>query len=196
MTAANKQRVTGLVGLLACLSIAGIASGEPQAALVLDASMPVRAGTPVVLPIAFRYDGATISALVFSIDIDSDRLLFDPADNDMDGVPDAVTLPAGMPSIAYIGYDPDGAGGEIDIMLANLSGAPLPQGVILEIELTSTRRGFISNRIRFSDDPTASFGTAQGGNVDGITHVLGHQIFADGFESGDTGAWSITKSTG
>ena len=46
----------------------------------------------------------------------------------MDGIPDAVTLPAGEPSVVVIDYDADDADGELDVLLANLSGAPLAEG--------------------------------------------------------------------
>ena len=155
---------------------------------------PAVGGARCFVPLALRYDDATINAMVFSIDINTNRLLFDPADHNGDGVPDAVSFPAGMPSIAYVDYDPNDADGEIDVMLTNLSGAPLPQDIILEFEFISIRRGSIFNRIRFSDDPPPSFGDAQGQNVAGTAQVLGHKIFADGFESGNTRAWSRTKS--
>ncbi len=193
----NSRYLAGFgVALLAGLLAAGSAAAEPQALLVLDASRQAEKGQPYYLPVAFVYDDTTINALVFSIDVDTRRLRFNPADDDMDGVPDAVILPQGMPSITYVGYDPDDTAGEIDVMLANLSGAPLPQGVIMIFKLRPRRRGSIFTWIDFSDDPEASFGNAQGQHVDGITMVLGGEIFADGFESGDTRRWSITATPG
>ncbi len=182
--------------VLAVLLAAAGAGAEPQATLVLDLSRPAAKGQPYYLPVGLTFADTSVTALVFSIDLDTRRLRFDPADNDLDGVPDSVTLPAGTPSITYIGYDPDDAGGEIDIMLVNLSGAPLPQDVLLLIELETRRGGSASGWIDFADDPPPSFGNALGGNVDGVTLVLGGDIFADGFESGDTGAWSLTRNGG
>ncbi len=180
--------------LLAGLLASGRAAAEPQALLVLDASRQAIKGRSYYLPVALVYNTA-INALVFSIDIDTRRLRFNPADDDMDGVPDSVTLPQGRPSLTYVVYDPDDASGEIDIMLANLSGAPLPQGTILAVKLRPLRWGPVFGWIDFSDDPEVSFGNAQGQNVDGVTLVLGSEIFADGFESGNTRRWSITTKS-
>ena len=132
---------------------------------------------------------------MFSIDIDTRRLRFNPADHDMDGVPDAVTLPQGRPSLTYVVYDPDDESGELDVMLANLSGAPLPEGTIMVVKLRPRRRGSVFSRVDFADDPEASFGTPQGQTVEGVTLKLGGGIFADGFETGDTRRWSITASS-
>ena len=194
--AGQAPRTAGLAGVVLGALLATGAGAEPQATLVLDLSRPAVKGQPYDLPVGFTFTDTTVTALAFSIDIDTRRLDFDPADDDMDGVPDSVTLPAGMPSITYIGYDPDDAGGEIDVMLANLSGAPLPQGVLLLIELEARREGSASRWIDFADDPPPSFGNAQGSNVDGTTLVLGLDIFADGFESGNTSAWSIVRPGG
>ena len=179
--------------LLAGLLAAGSAAAEPQALLVLDVSRQAEKGEPYYLPVGFVYD-TPISALVFSINIDTRRLRFNPADDDMDGVPDAVILPQGRPSITYVVYDPDDTNGELDIMLANLSGAPLPQGTILIVKLRPRRRGSVFSWVDFADDPAPSFGNAQGQTVEGTTLVLGAEIFADGFESGDTRRWSITTT--
>lgn len=196
MTRRTPNRFIGVAGLGWALLATGSAGAQPQAVLALDVSEPAVRGARVTVPLAFAYEDATINALVFSIDLDTGRLTLDPADDNMDGVPDAVKLPAGMPSITYIGYDPDDTGGEIDVMLANLSGAPLPQGVILIFQLTPVRMGFISSWIGFSDDPPASFGEAQGQTVAGTTLVIGSEIFADGFESGDTSAWQNAGPSG
>ncbi len=190
----NQRQRACLAGvLLAGLFTAGVATAAPHAVLSIKVSKPAERGEPVTLPVRLTYVDTTLTALVFSIDLDTRWLSFDPADADMDGVPDAVILPAGMPSIIYVDYDPDDAGSELDVMLANLSGAPLPQGVILAFELTSVRRGWIHRWIDFAEDPQASFGDAQGRRVDGTTLVLSRRIFADGFESGDTSAWSLTR---
>ncbi len=183
--------------ILMSLLVAGSAAAEPRATLVLDLSRPAAKGQPYYLPVGLTYADTSVTALVFSIDIDRRRVRFNPADDDGDGVPDSVTLPAGMPSIVYVGYDPDDVDGEIDVMLANLTGVPLPQDdVILIFKLRTRREGPVTGWIDFADDPAASFGNAQGGSVDGRTLVFGTDIFADGFESGDTSAWSRTRPGG
>ncbi len=169
------------------LATAGAQTGPT---LVLDAGQPTSPGTPVAVPLGFANQGHAISALVFSFDLDPAGLAFDPTDADGDGIPDSVTLPAGMPSIAVVVYDATDLDGELDVLLANLSGAPLAEGVILELELTAHHNGSAASWIGFSDDPPPSFGNAQGQNVEGTAVVLGPAlVFADGFESGDTSAW-------
>ena len=167
------------------------AGAQPGPALILDASLPTSPGSPVAVPLGFANHGHTITALVFSFDLDPAGLTFDPTDADMDGIPDAVTLPAGMPSIAVIDYDATDLDGELDVLLANISGAPLAEGVILELELTANQSGAVASWIAFSDDPPPSFGNDQGQDVEGTAVVLGNDVvFADSFESGDTSAWS------
>ncbi len=184
----NRQLLTvALAGVLT----AGGATAKPL--LILDVSQHATEGSQVIVPVAFTFIDITITALVFSLDVDGDRLRFDPTDDDMDGIPDAVTLPAGLPSVTLIGHDPDDPDGEIDFMLVNLSGAALPRGIILEITLDAVDSGSVASWVRFSDDPTPSFGDAQGDNVDGRIGVIGSEIFADSFESGDTSAWSRSE---
>ncbi len=184
----HRNRLAGAV--LAVLLAASPAAGEPPAVLALDVSARPVAGAPVKVPALFATFGDTITALVFSIDIDAGRLLFDPTDSDGDGVPDAVELPEGRPSIVYITYDPDDQDGEIDVMLLNLSGAPLPEGVLLEFTFETVHGSRLGRWLRYSEDPRPSFGNAQGQNVGGIAIYLDRELFADGFESGDTSAWT------
>ncbi len=186
----NRQMTAIAIVVLLALVSSGSAGGEPHAVLGLDLTAPARRGWPVFIPVHFTFEDTTVTALTFSIDVDVDRLHFRPDDHDMDGVPDAVTLPAGMPSLVYVGFDRDDDGGELDFMLANLSGAPLPQGVVLKIRMRPLSDGDLSSWMRFSADPPPSFGNDQGQSVDGTTVVFGRAIFADGFESGDTSAWS------
>ncbi len=176
------------LGLLTLgLATAGAQSGP---ALVLDANQPTSPGIPVAVPLGFADHGHTIAAVVFSFDLDPAGLAFDPTDADMDGIPDAVTLPAGMPSIVVIDYDGTDLDGEIDVLLANLSGTPLAEGVILELELTANQSGTVASWIGFSGDPPPSFSNDQGQDVEGTAVVLDNEVvFADGFESGDTSAW-------
>jgi len=180
---------------VAAILLAGLLATEidaidrPAVRLILDAAVQATQGIPLSVQVAFDNGGQVITALVLSLDLDGDRLTFDPVDADLDGLPDAVTLPAGRPSITVIDYDPADSDGEIDILLAELSGMPLPQGVILSFEMTPGQNGIVASWLDFSDDPPVSFGNDLGQDVEGVTEVLGAEIFVDGFESGDTNAW-------
>ena len=186
----SARRIFALLFVLAGLTAGRTAADPHGPMLVLDGASQASPAAPVVVPLGFANNGHAITAIAFSLDLDTERLAFDPIDADMNGVPDAVTLPAGSPSVAIIEYDPDDPDGEIDILLANLSGAPLAEGVILEFELLPSHSGTVVSWITFSSDPPASFGNGQGEDIEGTTEVLGGSVFADGFESGDTRAWS------
>ncbi len=187
---ARLWRTLAVVLSVGFLSV-GPVDAQSGPTLILDASMQASPPVSVAVPLGFTGGDHTITAIAFSLDLDAAGLAFDPTDADLDGIPDAVTLPAGMPPIVVIDYDPDDPDGEIDVLLADLSGTPLAEGVILEFELTPSQSGTVASWIRFSDDPAPSFANDQGEDVAGTAIVLGSDIlFTDGFESGDTSAWS------
>ncbi len=174
---------------------AGAAGAQSAPALILDGSLPTQPQVPVAVPLGFTGGGHAITAIAFSLDLDPAGLAFDATDADLNGVPDAVTLPAGMPEVLVVDYDPDDLDGELDVLLANLSGLPLPEGVIIEFELTSSQNGIGATWIGFSSNPPPSFSNDQGQDVEGTAIVLGHElIFADGFEGGDTASWASTTT--
>jgi len=191
MRATVKQRLPSVAAILLAglLAVEIEAIDRPAVRLILDAAVQATQSVPLSVQVAFDNGGQSITALVFSLDLDPARLTFDPADADLDGLPDAITLPAGRPSITVIDYDPADSDGEIDILLADLSGVPLPQGVILSFEMTPSQNGIVASWLDFSDDPPVSFGNDLGQDVAGIPEVIGAEIFANGFESGDTSAW-------
>ncbi len=191
-TCRSRVIATLLFVSLAGVTIAGVC--PPRPSMVLDASVVTSPGIAVTLPVTFANSGNAISALAFSLDIDPTGLAFDATDADLDGIPDAVTLPAGMPPVVVVDYSAADTDGELDVLLADLSGTPLPQGVIVEVELTPSQSDVAATWIRFSGDPPPSFSNDQGDDVVGIIQVLGSGgIFADGLESGDTCAWSSAQ---
>ncbi len=147
------------------------AQAPPGPELVLDGSPLLAAGVPVRVAIDFESHGYAITAVAFSLDVDLDRLGFDPADADEDGVPDAANFPFGSPSLTFVRFDAGDPDGELDVLLADLSGQPLIDGLRLEIELLPTAGGRVAEFIRFSQAPPASFGNAQGEDVPGTTVV-------------------------
>ena len=160
----------------------------PGPELRLDGTLPMTPGVPLFVPIDFTANGFMISAIAFSLDLDLDRLEFDASDDDGDGVPDAVHVPID-PGLTFVTFDADDADGELDNLLDNFS-APLPEGLLIELEVVPLCGGWVASAIDFSLDPSASFGDLDGQDVPGtamVTRVA--EIFADGFESGDLGAW-------
>lgn len=171
---------------------AGSAGGPTRPALILDAGHTARQGVPLIAPLGFDNGAHAITSIAFSIDLETARLAFDGGDADGDGIPDGVAVLGPLPQVVVIQYDADDVDGELDVLLANLSGASLAEGVILEMTLTPQEGGTLTEWIHFSETPAASFGNAQGEDVEGDTFVIGRQLFSDGFESGDSGAWSET----
>ncbi len=82
-----------------------------------------------------------------------------------------------------------GASGELDLLLADLSGQALPAGVLVEVGVP--RDTIPVGGIDLSIQPAPSFGTPMGGDLAGLVVIVQQEvpIFGDGFESGDTSAW-------
>ncbi len=196
----STRRPRGAYRYLAAALLVGLAGTAtagvcpPRPSMILGASIQTTPGIAVTLPLDFGNSGYTISAIAFSLDLDPSGLAFDATDANLDGIPDAVTLPAGMPPVVVVAYDPGDTDGELDVLLADLSGTPLPVGVIVEVELTPSQSDVAATWVRFSSDPPPSFSDDQGDDVAGIVLVLGSGvIFTDGFESGDTCAWASSQ---
>ncbi len=189
------QPVLAMLPLLALAAVAAEAQ-EPGPQLVLHGEQQTSLGVPVFVPVDLIKHGHDVTAVAFSLAIDLDRLGFNRADDDGDGIPDGVTFPLGQPELVYVAFAADGDDGEdgkLDVMLANLSGLPLLDGLLLEVELLPAADGWVASWIRFSLDPPPSFGGADGLDIPGTWVVTGAEIFSDGFESGDLGAWTSTS---
>lgn len=181
--------VIGFGGLTAEAGEAG--EGLPGPELIVDGSLPTTLGVPVFVPTTFMGHGHEITALAFSLDLDLEALTFDPSDDDGDGIPDVVGFPFGTADLTVVSFDPTDEDGELDVLLVELSGLPFADGLLMDIELLPSQAGQVARWIRFSQDPAASFGDAQGQDVPGTVVVTeGGELFADGFESGDLGGWS------
>ncbi|MCP4660954.1 MAG: hypothetical protein GY856_36600, partial [bacterium] len=159
----------------------------PGPTLEIDGTPRLEPGS--VVPVHLIKNGHDVTVVAFSLEIDLDHLEFDPADDGEDGMPD-VSFPLGEPELVYLAFEADGEIGKLDVMLANLSGLPLLDG-LLEVELAA--EGWVASWIRFSLDPPPSFGGADGRDIAGTWVVTGAELFTDGFESGDLDAWSSSS---
>ena len=158
--------------------------------LILDGGIEATVGVPIFVPLTFTGGGHEITAIAFSLDLDLDALQLDSADDNGDGIPDAVSFPFGAAGFTIVSFDATDQDAELDILLAELSGLPFSDGLLLEIEVVPTGVGQVADWIRFSRNPAPSFGNAQGQDVPGSATVTGSGlIFADGFESGDLSRW-------
>jgi hypothetical protein len=187
----HRGRRTTAVFLALAASAGAVLAGDAGPVLAVDGELRTETGVAVTIPVGFAAGGHTITTVVFSLDLDLDRLGFDPADGDGDGVPDRVRFPQGAPPLTIVDFDAADEQGELDFLLANLSGFPLPEGVLVEIEAEAAGPGYVASWIRFSRNPPPSFGDDQGQSVPGTAVVLGVEIFADGFESGDLCGWDV-----
>lgn len=184
-----KHRATFTVAILLLLFAAG-AFGQAQPVLTLEAGNAGDPGVTLAVPVSLDNGDHHITALVFSLDLDSDALEFNDADNDMNGIPDGIVMLSGIPAVTVIEYDADDTDGELDFLFAELSGASLPQGNFLRIELVSAQPGTAAQWIALADDPPLSFGDQNGQDVPGMAVVSTAAIFNDGFESADLSAWT------
>ena len=133
------------------------------------------------LPIIFDPQGQEVSSLVFSVDFDQSWLSFNPADENKDGLPDAIdfNLPEGF--LAGAQYDPTDTDGELDVVIYSL-GLPqslLPAGNILTIGLVAGwPEGTFVAEVKSSLDPHASFGSPAGRSLAGV--AVDGSVWIDG----------------
>ncbi len=176
--------------LLLLLAASAVRAQETGPQLIIDGTVQVILGVPVHVQVEFVGQAFDVTSVAFSLDLQTELMSFDEADDDGDDMYDDVTFPLGAPALAHVEYDETDDDGELDFLLANLSGLPLPDGPLVEIEFLPSRDGCLSAGIRFSSDPLPSFGNSEGQDVEGTAVVTGGCLFADGFESGDLSAWS------
>lgn len=156
----------------ACCPAAPRAVAQPGSGptLSIPTGLPVKPGDAIVVPIAFAARGADVTSLVFSLDYDTERLTIDPTDADDDGSPDAVAfhLPGGF--VTTVLLDPADADGELDIVITDLLPplSRLPDGDLVRVTFVAAGPSEpVSTPIRFSSDPSPSFGSTTGSTVPG-----------------------------
>lgn len=165
-----------LTGLLTLISptarrLQAVAAGPT---LQIGTVPAVAEGEAVTVPLAFTSQGATVAAVVFSLDYDESCLALNPRDANSDGRPDAitVTLPSGM--FASITVDPTDTDGELDVIIADY----FPPFVVLDDDATllaitfeticvPLAGGARTAAIQFATEPSPSFGTPTGQSVSG-----------------------------
>lgn len=152
-------------------------------ALTLPDQVPAVPGGLVTLPVSFAANGHSITSLAFSVDYDETWLALDPTDRDGNGIPDAVvfSLPGDFTySVTFDGGDADG---EVDIFIGDISPplTSLSDGPIVFMILNvDSPPGSTERAVRFSLDPTASFGDTSGQSVPGTATPTGrypYQIY-------------------
>lgn len=166
-------------------------AGARPSVLLPRTLVPV--GGAVTAAVDFAAGGRSITSLAFSIDVDTSALGFDPADNDFDGIPDAVRFNVPGTAVEFADWDPADTDGELDILITSTSASPstVTDGSVVEIDFTALSPGApVVAGVVFADQPAPSFGEVAGYAVAGDASVGEPLIFTDGFESGGTGNWS------
>ncbi len=160
--------------------------------LRLPAHLPPPADGTVTATIHYSAQGHAINSVVGSLDFDQSLLSFNPADDDGDGLPDAVRFPGAEGFLRSVIFVPSDSRGELDILITDLTPTPqtLADGPLMEIDFVLLRpAGNVDDAVLFAAQPPVSFGDISGQSVAGTAAVV---LFADGFETGDTSAWSRT----
>jgi hypothetical protein len=147
----------------------------PGPVLRIPSSILARAGGKVSVPVHFTGNGHQIASTTFSVDFDETCLVFDPSDNNRDGIPDAVDFNLPATFNATVTFEDEDTDGELDFMITDLLPplSSLPDGVLVTISFTAmchpTQGVSIIAPVNFSDDPIASFGNTDGQSVPGMT---------------------------
>lgn len=150
-------------------------SPQRTPSLTIAQRIPLNSDGSATVPVAFAGDGATVAGVLFSVDYDAACLVFNPADADGDGRPDAAlfSLPPGF--IPSFSYDPHDSDGEIDVVIADYSPpyATLPDSAVLTLRFYAAcvpaDDSTVETMVRFSTAPGASFSMPSGSSIPGVT---------------------------
>lgn len=153
--------------------------------LTIPEDLTVSAGDTITIPILFEANGASVTSIFFSIDIDQECLLFDATDADADSIPDAIKFNIPAQHSASATYEETDSDGELDFTIADYRPplAVLPTvSNLVEIVLLAIcepePNGNVIADIRFSVAPAPSFSDPDGFDVIGNFHD-GHVLIVD-----------------
>jgi len=154
---------------------------EEGPALALPDQVPAVPGGLVTLPVSFAAHGHSITSLAFSVDYDETWLALDPTDRDGNGIPDAVIFSLPGEFSYSVTFDEGDSDGEVDVFIGDISPplTSLSDGPIAFMILNvDSPPGETQRAVRFSLDPTASFGDTSGQSVPGTATPGGeHRIY-------------------
>lgn len=142
--------------------------------LQIGAAVTTTANSVITVPLTYAGAGSAVNTISFSLDIDQACLAFDPQDQNGDGQPDALRFHTSPSFLVIVATDLADEDGEVDIIIADLFPpftvfpdlSPLITirlRAVCQPEAGATKQG----TIRFSQDPTPSFGTITGGSLQG-----------------------------
>jgi hypothetical protein len=154
----------------------------------------------VAAPVHLSPNGATVTSVLFSLDFDQTCLVFDPADDDGNGMPDAITVHLPPAFVVSTVYDARDADGELDVILADYSPpyTPLPDAVLLTVRLGVACVPYpgevVDIPLPFSSAPIPSFAAPSGSALTGAT--ADGSIHLDGTAGAPTLAPTATSTPG
>lgn len=199
------SRASGrIVGLVVCLLLAALITAvgmrgggalhalnptDQQSAawrptLEIPQHLTVDSSGLVTIPVTFISNGAGITSIAFSIDLDTDCLLFDPIDGNQDRRLDAIAFSVPAAFGASAAYDRTDIDSELDFLIADYSPpyATLPDSVLATIRLGVMCRPSAGSTleipVHFSAAPSPSFGMPSGSGYPGSA-VDGSILVAD-----------------
>jgi len=140
--------------------------------LSIPSQLTVAPNSQVTVPLLLQTNASAVGSLLFSLDYDETQLSFDPADNNQDGIPDAISFNLPAQYMRAVMFNPEDADGELDFMIANFAASPvaLADGTLLFVTLDVGQPSATTEAaINFSQAPAASFGDTQGRDLSGAT---------------------------
>jgi len=147
-------------------------SASASPVLSIPSQLTVAPNSQVTVPLLLQTNASAVGSLLFSLDYDETQLSFDPADNNQDGIPDAISFNLPAQYMRAVMFNPEDADGELDFMIANFAASPvaLADGTLLSVTLDVGQPSATTEAaINFSQAPAASFGDTQGRDLSGAT---------------------------
>jgi len=147
-------------------------SASASPVLSIPSQLTVAPTSQVTVPLLLQTNASDVGSLLFSLDYDETQLSFDPADNNQDGIPDAISFNLPAQYMRAVMFNPEDADGELDFMIANFAASPvaLADGALLSVALDVGHPSTTTEAaVNFSQAPAASFGSITGLDLSGVT---------------------------
>lgn len=149
--------------------------------LSIPHQLPATSGGKVTVPIRLQTNGSAVNSLLFAVNYDEKALNFDAADNNHDGIPDAITFTLPQPFLNSVTFDKQGANGELHFVVTGFSSPPtaLKDGPLLSVTFDVAQLPTATETaVQIAQLPAASFADTQGRALGGAT-VSGSVLIAD-----------------
>jgi len=149
--------------------------------LSIPHQLAATSGGKVTVPIILQTNGSAVNSLLFAVNYDEKALNFDSADNNHDGIPDAITFTLPQPFLNSVTFDKEGANGELRFVVTGFSAPPtaLKDGPLLSVTFDVAQLPTATeSAVQIAQPPAASFADTQGRALVGTT-VSGSVLIAD-----------------